>query len=129
MKVLFFGAGPLGTLYAQLFHEGGVDVTVLARGERYRWLKKNGLVLVNRITGEEGAARTKVIDALDDTEEYDLAIVLVRKNNVAAVCEALARCSGISSVLFMGNNATGFEQYLSFFPREKLLLPLLLTTP
>lgn len=33
MKVLFFGAGPLGLVYAHFLHEAGGDVTVLARGE------------------------------------------------------------------------------------------------
>ena len=44
MKILFFGAGPLGSVYAHLLHEKGGDVTVLARGERYDWLKENGLI-------------------------------------------------------------------------------------
>ena len=53
MKILFFGAGPLGSFYAHLLHEKGVDVTVLARGERYDWIKENGLVLLNEITGQK----------------------------------------------------------------------------
>jgi len=46
MKILFFGAGPLGSVYAHLLHEKGGDVTILARGERYDWLKENGLVIL-----------------------------------------------------------------------------------
>ena len=41
MRTLFFGAGPLGSVYAHLLHEKGADVTVLARGDRYDWIKEN----------------------------------------------------------------------------------------
>ncbi|WP_319547985.1 hypothetical protein [Desulfogranum marinum] len=51
MKVLFSGARPLGSVYAHLLYEQGGDVTVLAREERHHWLKENGLVLINEITG------------------------------------------------------------------------------
>ena len=47
MKILFFGAGPLGSLYAHLLHQAGKDVTIIARDERYNFIKEHGLVLVN----------------------------------------------------------------------------------
>ncbi|MCP5038059.1 MAG: ketopantoate reductase family protein, partial [Rhodobacteraceae bacterium] len=47
MKILFFGAGPIGSVYAHLLHDAGGDVAVLARGDRHDWLKENGLVLKN----------------------------------------------------------------------------------
>ena len=34
MRILVFGAGPLGSLLAARLHQGGQDVTLLARGER-----------------------------------------------------------------------------------------------
>ncbi|WP_241080673.1 ketopantoate reductase family protein [Natranaerofaba carboxydovora] len=34
MKVLFFGAGVLGSLYAAKMKEAGLDVTIVARGNR-----------------------------------------------------------------------------------------------
>lgn len=39
MKVLFFGAGVLGSLYAAKLHEAGTNVTLVARGSRYEELK------------------------------------------------------------------------------------------
>ncbi len=44
MKVLVFGAGVLGSLYAALLHEAGSDVTPVARGSRYEELSKCGVV-------------------------------------------------------------------------------------
>ena len=53
MRLLIFGAGSLGSLYSHLFHQAVVEVTLLASGARYNWLKENSLVLVDEMSGEE----------------------------------------------------------------------------
>lgn len=121
MRILFFGAGPLGSVYGHLFHEAGADVTVLARGERYDWIKENGLVVLNEITGQEGASHVKVVNALQPDDAYDLVIVLIRRNKLAPVFDVLAASPGVKNVLFMGNNTLGFDAYLKRLPVEKVL--------
>lgn len=121
MKILFFGAGPLGSIYAHLLHEKGEDVTILERGERYDSLKANGLVLVNEITGKKDSSCINVVDVLKPKDEYDLVIVLIRKNNIQPVIEILATSTGVKNILFMGNNALGFDEYLKNLPAEKVL--------
>ena len=121
MRTLFFGAGPLGSLYAHLFHQAGVDVTVLARGERHEWIRENGLVLVNEITGESESSPVVVVKELEPDDQYDLVIVLIRKNKLRPVFEMLAASSGVKNVLFMGNNASGFDEYVEQLPAEMLL--------
>ena len=95
MRILFFGAGPLGSVYAHLVHQSGGDVTVLARGERYEWLRENGLVLVNEITGQKDSSRVNVVNELKPEDEYDLVIVLIRKNKLPPVFEVLAASPGV----------------------------------
>jgi len=68
MKTLFFGAGPLGSVYAHLFYKCGEEVTILSRGERYEWLKENGLFLLNEITGQKDLLRIKVVHELKPVE-------------------------------------------------------------
>ena len=121
MKVLFFGAGPLGSVYAHLLHEAGADVTVLARGKRYAWLKENGLVVVNEITGQEGRSYVDLVEALEPNDEYDLVIVLVRRNKLPPIFDILATCTGVENILFMGNNLLGFDEYKRRLPVDKLL--------
>jgi 2-dehydropantoate 2-reductase len=121
MKVLFFGAGPTGLLYAHLLHAGGRDVTVLARGAKYQLLREKGATLINGYTGEKTVSRIQVVDQLGKVEAYDLVIVLVRKNKIPSVLEALRRGPGAGSILFMGNNALGFDTYLEHLPRERVL--------
>lgn len=45
MRTLFFGAGPLSSLYGYLLSQAGNDVKILARGPRYEWIKAKGLCL------------------------------------------------------------------------------------
>ena len=82
MKTLIVGAGPLGSLYACLFHKAGIDVTILARNEHYTYLEENGVILINEFTQEKIIERVKVIETITEKDEYDLVIVLIRKNRV-----------------------------------------------
>ena len=42
-RLLIFGAGVVGSVYALRFAEAGMDVTMLARGKRLEALKRDGL--------------------------------------------------------------------------------------
>ncbi|MFC2125748.1 ketopantoate reductase family protein [Bacteroidota bacterium] len=121
MKTLIFGAGPLGSLYAHLFHKAGQDVSILARNEHYNFLKENGLVLVNEFTKEKIIEKVNVIDSLGEEDFYDLVIVIMRKNSVKHVLPVLSKNKRIQNILFMGNNTLGFDEYLHDLPEEKVL--------
>jgi 2-dehydropantoate 2-reductase len=121
MKTLVFGAGPLGSLYAHLLNQAGKDVTLLARGNRYDWISENGLVLVDEFTGTTTTTRIRLISELTTGDEYDLVIVLIRKNKLAPVFETLAANGRLKNILFMGNNALGFDAYLKRLPVERVL--------
>ena len=47
VKILVYGAGPLGSLLAAKLQEGGNTVSLLARGRRLADLREHGLVLVD----------------------------------------------------------------------------------
>lgn len=121
MKILVFGAGPLGCFYAHLFNLAKWNVTLLARGHRYEFIKTNGVVLQNGFNGQRESLHVKVIDELRMEDEYDLAIVFVRKSKLESVLSVLAKNRGIKNILFMGNNALGFERYFHYLPRSKVL--------
>ena len=121
MKTLIIGAGPLGSLYTHLFHKSGKDVTLLARGAHFDFIEKNGLVLVNEFTGDKTVENVHVIDRLHAEDQYDLVIVLMRKNSVLKVLPELGKHKYLDHILFMGNNANGFDEYLKYLPKEKIL--------
>lgn len=47
MKILIYGAGVIGSIFAGKLAIAGNDVTVLARGKRFDEIKKSGIILVN----------------------------------------------------------------------------------
>ncbi len=96
-------------------------MTVLARGARHDWIAENGLVLVNEMTGAKETSRIDIVNELKPDDAYDLVIVLIRKNKLPPVFEILAARSGVKDILFMGNNALGFDDYLKHLPAERLL--------
>jgi len=121
MKTLIYGAGPLGSLYAHRLIQAGKDVTILARGQRYDRIQANGLALVDEMTGAKEESSAQVVDELRPEDEYDLVIVLIRKNKLSPVFKILAANTRVKNILFMGNNALGFKSYLDALPEAKLL--------
>ena len=89
MKTLFYGAGPLGSLYAHRLHQAGKDVTILARDERHNYIKEHGIVLVNEYAGKKEISRIRVMDTLAAEDAYDLDVVLIGKNKDHPTCHVL----------------------------------------
>jgi 2-dehydropantoate 2-reductase len=121
MKTLIFGAGPIGSLYAYLLHKAGKDVTILARNKHLDFIKENGVVLVNEFTGKKEVAKMKVVEKLDKNDSYDLVVVAIRKNKIQPVLQVLSQNQNIKNILFLGNNALGFDAYLEHLPKENVL--------
>jgi len=121
MKTLIYGAGTLGCVYAHRLFTAGKDVTLLARGEQYAFIKENGVVLVNGFTEERESSKVPVVGELEENDAYDLVVVLIRKNLLPPVFKALSRDDHVQNILFMGNNALGFDSYLRHLPAEKVL--------
>lgn len=112
MKTLIIGAGPLGSLYTYLIQNGGHDVTLLARNDHFKYLKENGLNMINEFTNEKIHEKINVIDDLKENDFYDLVIVVMRKNKIKSILPKLKSNKNIKNILFLGNNAAGFDEYL-----------------
>jgi 2-dehydropantoate 2-reductase len=122
MKILIYGAGVLGTLYAARLQDSGQDVSLVARGKRLADLRQHGLVLENMIGGDQTVSCVRIIEHVNDKDNYDLAIVLMRKNQVATVLPILANCRKIPTILFMHNNAAGPDAMVNALGRGRVLL-------
>ena len=62
MKILIYGAGPIGRWLALGLHNAGKDVTLLARNNTYKSVKQNGIILVDGHTNEKKVAKVKVTE-------------------------------------------------------------------
>jgi len=121
MKVLIIGAGVIGSFNAARLTRAGVDVTLLARGSRLAELKAHGVRLEDFHSGLRTTTRVKLVDRVGPDDAYDLAVVIVRRNQLASVLPMLAQASRIPSVLFLGNSATGPELLVDALGKDRVL--------
>ncbi len=121
MKVLLIGAGVIGSFYAARLRQAGVDVTLLARGRRLADLREHGVVLESVFGGQRTVTRVPLTGQLAPADQYDLAIVVVRRNQIPSVLALLAANQNIPSVLFLGNNAGGQDDIIEALGRRRAL--------
>lgn len=122
MKVLIVGAGVIGSFNAARLYAGGVEVTLLARGQRFADLSKHGVVLEGAFSGRHSVTRVPLVERLDPSDVYDLAIVIVRRNQLPSVLPMLAQNHRIPTVLFLGNNAGGQHDMIEALGRQRVLI-------
>ena len=122
MKILVYGAGVLGSLYAARLKESGHDVTVLARGRRFDEIEAQGIVLEHALKGTRSVTPVDVTRDLKPDDSYDLVLVVMRRNQVADVLPALAASRKTPLVVFMVNNPLGYGEWLKAVGRDRLLV-------
>lgn len=122
MRILVYGAGVLGSLYAARLQESDNEVTVLARGRRLDAIRADGLVLEDASTGRCSVTRVSVVEELSPADPYDLVLVPVRREQLPSVLPSLAASRATPTVLFFGNNASGPEELVRALGRERVLL-------
>jgi 2-dehydropantoate 2-reductase len=122
MRILVVGAGVIGSFNAARLAEAGQDITLLARGRRLADLREHGVVLEDFRTGGRTTTHVPVVDRLGSEDAYDLAIVVMRRNQIASVLPMLAQNHCIPSVLFLGNNAAGPQDLIAALGRQRVLM-------
>ena len=122
LRVLVFGAGVLGSLYAARLHEAGSDVTLLARDGRYRDIVRHGVVLEHFQTGEQTTTEVRVVERVPAHEDFDVCVVMVQYTQLESALPVLAAASRIPAFLFMTNYVSGPESMVAALGRERVLL-------
>ena len=122
MRILIYGAGNMGCLYAAKLAQSGQDVTVLARGDRYNTLREHGITLEDGESGERTTTAVPVVDRLEHADAYDLVLVVLPKPALAEVLPILAANEHTPSVMFFGNNAAGPGPMASVLGADRVLL-------
>jgi 2-dehydropantoate 2-reductase len=106
-RILIVGAGVIGSLYAMRFFLRGIDVTLLARGERLRDLADNGFRY-----SEKGTVRTapvNIIGRLEADDVYDFIFVAVRYDQMESALESLRENQ--SRTLVTLSNAVTYDRF------------------
>ena len=122
MKILVYGAGVLGSLYAARLKESGHEVTVLARGKRLDEIRAQGIVLEHALNGKRTTTAVALTAELKADDCYDLILVVMRRNQVAEVLPALAANKKSKLIAFMVLNLLGYDEWIRAVGRERLLV-------
>lgn len=117
-RVLIFGAGVIGSIYAIKFIEAGIDVTIFARSDRYMALKENGLQYNEK--GIVKSMKVNVIDTLENDDIYDFIFVAVRYDQSESALLSL-KDNQSKNIVTMINNSIGFSSWQGIV--EDRLLP------
>ncbi|UYO02270.1 ketopantoate reductase family protein [Paenibacillus sp. PSB04] len=107
-RLLIFGAGIVGSIYALRFAQSGLDVTLLARGKRLEALQKNGLRYNDHGTIKQMSIKT--IGKLEDDDIYDFIFVPVRFDQAESALSAIK--NNQSQTIVTLTNTVSYESWL-----------------
>ncbi len=120
-RLLVIGAGVNGSAVAAGLYNGGIDVTVLARGKRFQELRDEGIVIENPFNNKRSVTKVPVIDLLDPQASYDFVLVIVRKNQALDLLPLLAQ-NRSPNIVFMGNNLSGPDEFIKALGKERVMM-------
>jgi len=120
-RILIVGAGVNGSVLAERLFARGVNVTVLARGSRLAEIRANGIVIENPFNHKRRSAKVRVIGELAIDDLYDYILVVVRRNQVAALLPTLA-ANHSPNVVFLNNNLLGPDQIVRALGAQRPML-------
>ncbi len=122
MKILVYGAGVIGTLYAARLQDGGNRVTVVARGQRLADIRRYGLALEDVVGRGRSTTQVDTTERLGPNDQFDAALIAVRRDQVASVVPELNANYRIPTLIFMLNNPTGSSDLVQALGRDRVLL-------
>lgn len=107
MRILIYGAGVIGSLYAVIFSNAGYDVSVYARGPRLEKLRSKGLLYLENKNIKK--ARVKLCSKLSDTDIYDFIFLTVRNDQLKKALTEL-RTNKSKYIVTMVNNLFEYQE-------------------
>lgn len=118
MRILIYGAGVIGSLYAVLFKEAGYNTTIYARGHRLGILQNQGILykknnLIKRIG-------VRVLDQLQDNDMYDFIFLTVRENQLYQALTEL-KSNRSNTIITMVNSLDNYEIWENIVGKGKIL--------
>ncbi|MNO14735.1 2-dehydropantoate 2-reductase [compost metagenome] len=115
-RLLIFGAGVIGSVYALRFAQSGLDVTLLARGKRLDALQRDGLRYNDHGTIKQISIQT--IEKLANDDIYDFIFVPVRYDQAEAALSAIK--NNQSQTIITMTNTIDYDSWIEIVG-ERLL--------
>ena len=118
MRILIYGAGVIGSLYAILFEEAGYDTTIYVRGHRLNVLKNQGLLYKKNNTIKK--VNIKVVDQLQDDDIYGFIFLTVRENQLYQALKEL-KSNKSKTIITMVNSLDNYEKWENIIGKGRIL--------
>jgi|ERR1017187_3764566 2-dehydropantoate 2-reductase len=119
-KILIYGAGVIGSIYAGKFALAGFDVTVLARNARLKELQEKGLCIKNNKEERIEIPKIKTISELNENDIYDFIFVNLHKDQVKNILPSLQK-NGSQNIVFMVNTSSGYDEWISSVGKSRVI--------
>lgn len=120
-RILIYGAGAIGSIFAGKLANAGYNVTVLARGKRYEELCAKGIVLKNALSCRFEEYRVQCIKELERSDIYDYLLVVVQNHQIDEILPKL-RENKSNNIVFVVNNPLGYEKYINAIGKERVMI-------
>lgn len=120
-RILIYGAGVIGSIFAGKLALNGNDITMLARGKRLNELQENGIILINAKDEQKEIIEVKTISKLNENDIYDFIIVVVQNYQIREILSDLKKNKSPNFV-FVVNTAKGYDEWISVIGKEKLIV-------
>jgi 2-dehydropantoate 2-reductase len=112
MKICIYGAGAIGGYMGLMLHEGGADVSLIARGPHLAAIRENGLKVVFK--DEEKTARIKATDDSSELGPQDYVIVALKAHQAWEVAEQMTPLLGPDTAVVTAQNGVPWWYFYGF---------------
>ncbi len=112
MKICIYGAGAIGGYLGVLLKQGGVDVSLIARGAHLEAIKKDGLKLL--IDGGEKVARMAATADPGDLGPQDYVIIALKSHQAWEAAEAIKPLLGPNTAVVTAQNGIPWWYFHGF---------------
>lgn len=120
MKALVIGAGITGCFTATRLMRKGIDVSVLARGDKANRLARDGLRMRDGISLEEQSLRLNIVRT-PVAETFDVAMVCVQASQRQSLAPLLRELPGCPTVWYLGNTTQGYDAAIGQLGSNRVL--------
>ena len=112
MKILIYGVGGVGGFIGSQLQKTSFDISYIARGRRFEFLKKNGLVLKSQL-GNKNIKKVRVFNTIPNKIDFDIVISTVKLYDFDGFIEEIKKKGLQNTVVLPFQNGIYSEQKIS----------------
>ena len=121
MKILFVGAGAIGSLVGAYMAKGGAEVVLLDIADHIHIIAKEGLK-IRRVGGDSFQVKVRAVSDFKELEEVDLLILTVKTFHTESALASIARLKNrVRCALSIQNGVEKEDQLIRLFGKEKVV--------